>query len=137
MIIVWQKPDSNLAVTTIIDGSNPKEHAKDLQDRGDIPSDWVAVGFGPDIQFPAEAQETWVWDGKQIVTDLEKFREHTKDRLRLERAPLMADLDIRFQRALEDAADTTAIVTEKRRLRDITKFADAATSIGELKALKA
>jgi hypothetical protein len=37
--------------------------------------------------------------------------------------------------ALESGADTSAIVAEKQRLRDITKLADDATTLDELKAL--
>jgi hypothetical protein len=43
--------------------------------------------------------------------------------------------DVAFQRALETGADTTAIVAEKQRLRDITKLADAATTLEQLKSL--
>ena len=45
-------------------------------------------------------------------------------------------LDIDFQKALESGTDTTAIVAEKQRLRDITKLADTATTLEELKALE-
>jgi hypothetical protein len=43
--------------------------------------------------------------------------------------------DVAFQRALEEGADTTAIVAEKQRLRDITNLADQATTLDELKEL--
>jgi hypothetical protein len=43
--------------------------------------------------------------------------------------------DVAFQRALESGTDTTAIVAEKQRLRDVTKLADTATTLDELKAL--
>jgi len=43
---------------------------------------------------------------------------------------------VAFQRALETGADTTSIVAEKQRLRDITKLADAATTVNELKTIK-
>jgi hypothetical protein len=45
--------------------------------------------------------------------------------------------DVLFQRALEANADTSAIVVEKQRLRDITNLADACTTTAELRALKA
>ena len=38
-------------------------------------------------------------------------------------------------RAQEAGADTTSIVAEKQRLRDITKLCDMATSVEELKAI--
>jgi hypothetical protein len=37
--------------------------------------------------------------------------------------------------ALETSADTSSIVIEKQRLRDITKLADTATTLEELKSL--
>ena len=70
-----------------------------------------------------------------ITIDFTKAQGITKDRLRQERAPLMLAQDVAFQRALESGTDTTAIVTEKQRLRDVTKLADAATTWDELKAL--
>ncbi len=69
-----------------------------------------------------------------IIIDINKAKEITKDRLRVERKPLLESLDVAFQRALEANADTSAIVAEKQRLRDITKQVDAITTIEELKA---
>jgi hypothetical protein len=70
-----------------------------------------------------------------IVINLDKAKEITKERLRVERTPLLLAQDVAFQRALETGADTTAIVAEKQRLRDITKLADKATTLEQLKAL--
>ena len=67
---------------------------------------------------------------------MNKAKSITKIRLRQEREPLLVVQDVAFQRALESNADTSAIVAEKQRLRDITKLADAATTLDELKALK-
>jgi len=71
-----------------------------------------------------------------ITINFDKAKAITKDRLRAERAPLLQAQDVAFQRALEANADTTAIVAEKQRLRDITQLADQATDLDELKALK-
>jgi hypothetical protein len=70
-----------------------------------------------------------------ITINIDKAKAITKARLRTEREPLLAAQDVAFQRALESNADTTAIVAEKQRLRDITKLADAATTLDELKAI--
>ena len=70
-----------------------------------------------------------------ITVNLSKAKDITKDRLRADRAPLLQALDVLFQRALESNADTTEIVAEKQRLRDITTLANAATTTDELKAL--
>lgn len=70
-----------------------------------------------------------------ITINLDKAKDITKDRLRAERAPLLQAQDVAFQRALEQGADTSAIVAEKQRLRDITTLADAATTPEELKTI--
>jgi len=73
-------------------------------------------------------------DGK-VEVSLAKATEITKKRLRAEREPLLQAQDVAFQRALESGADTSAIVAEKNRLRDITNF--SATTLDELRSLKA
>jgi hypothetical protein len=70
-----------------------------------------------------------------ITVNLDKAKAITKDRLRAERTPLLQAQDVEFQRALESGADTSAIVAEKQRLRDITGLADTATTLDELKAI--
>jgi hypothetical protein len=70
-----------------------------------------------------------------ITVNINKAQQITKDRLRAERTPLLQAQDVAFQRALESGADTTAIVAEKQRLRDITNLADQASSLDELKAI--
>jgi hypothetical protein len=70
-----------------------------------------------------------------ITINITKAKAITKERLRAERTPLLQAQDVAFQRALESGADTTAIVAEKQRLRDITKLADQATTLDELKSL--
>ena len=59
-----------------------------------------------------------------ISVSLTKAKAITKDRLRADRKPLLEAQDILFNRALETSASTTAIVTEKQRLRDITNAVD-------------
>jgi uncharacterized protein YdaT len=72
-----------------------------------------------------------------ITINLSKAKEITKERLRGERKPLLEAQDVLFMKAQEDGADTSAIVTEKNRLRDITKLADSASTTDELKLIGA
>jgi hypothetical protein len=72
-----------------------------------------------------------------VTVSLPKAKELTKKRLRAEREPLLAAQDVAFQRALESGADTTSIVAEKQRLRDITGLVDAVTTLEGLRAIKA
>ena len=68
-----------------------------------------------------------------ITIDINKAKVITKDRLREERKPLLEAQDILFNRALETSEDTSAIVVEKNRLRDITKQVDGMKTLDELK----
>ena len=70
--------------------------------------------------------------------DKDKCVEITKNRLRLERAPLLAQSDADFIRALEenDKKKEAAVRAEKKRLRDITLLAHEGLTLAELKALK-
>jgi hypothetical protein len=69
-----------------------------------------------------------------ITIDINKAKVITKDRLREERKPLLDAQDILFNRALEGTSeDTSAIVAEKNRLRDITKQVDGMKTLDELK----
>ena len=68
-----------------------------------------------------------------IQVNITKAKVITKDRLRANRKPLLEAQDVLFQRALESSADTSAIVTEKQRLRDITNQVDAMTTTDQLK----
>lgn len=80
--------------------------------------------------------DAWEQTKGVVTVNLEKAKSITKNRLRSEREPLLAAQDVLFQRALETGADTTAIVAEKARLRDITLLADTCTTTEELRALK-
>ncbi len=70
-----------------------------------------------------------------ITINMDKAKDITKVRLRAERKPLLEAQDVLLMKAQEDDADTSAIVTEKQRLRDITKDADSCATTDELKAL--
>ena len=77
----------------------------------------------------------WELTDGVVSVNIDKAKAITKDRLRAERTPLLQAQDVAFQRALESGADTSAIVAEKQRLRDVTQLADSATTLDELKAL--
>jgi hypothetical protein len=81
--------------------------------------------------------DAWELADGVVTVSLAKAKDITKKRLRSEREPLLAAQDVAFQRAQEANADTTAIVTEKNRLRDVTSLADTATTLDGLRSLKA
>jgi len=80
--------------------------------------------------------DAWELADGVVTVSLAKAKEITKKRLRVEREPLLATQDVLFQRAQEANADTTAIVAEKQRLRDVTSLADAETTLEGLRAIK-
>ena len=69
-----------------------------------------------------------------MQVNFSKAQTITKDRLRTDRKPLLEAQDILFMRAQEAGSSTTAIVTEKNRLRDITNQVDSMTTTDQLKA---
>jgi hypothetical protein len=78
---------------------------------------------------------SWELIDGYVLVNLDKAKLQTKDRLRTERAPLLAAQDVAFQRALEEGKDTSAIVAEKQRLRDITNLVDGCKTTEELRGL--
>jgi len=81
--------------------------------------------------------DAWELNDSTVTVNKSKAVELTKKRLRTERTPLLAAQDVLFQRALETNADTTAIVAEKQRLRDITDLATTSLTLEQLRALTA
>ena len=70
-----------------------------------------------------------------VTVSLAKAKALTKDKLRIERKPLLEAQDVAFMKAQEAGSDTSAIVTEKQRLRDIT--GDYVNDMDTLDKLKA
>jgi thiamine phosphate synthase YjbQ (UPF0047 family) len=77
-------------------------------------------------------RNAWVLDN-EITVDILKAKVITKNKLREQRKPLLEAQDILFMQAQESGSDTSDIVTEKQRLRDITNQVDSMTTVDELK----
>lgn len=90
-----------------------------------------------DNQVPTDRsfRNAWEYKNKSIEISLPKAREITKARLREEREPLLSALDIKQINALTEGVDTTDIMTEKQRLKDITDTVDSVTTLAGLKAV--
>jgi hypothetical protein len=84
-------------------------------------------------------RNAWRHDGAAFFVDMEGARALHKDRMRAARAPLLAQLDVAYDKADEggDAAGKADVAARKQALRDVT--ADpaiaAATTADELKAV--
>ena len=91
-----------------------------------------------DSVIPTDRTFRDAWENYESVNvSLVKAKEITKTRLREERKPLLEAQDVLFMKAQESSSDTTAIVTEKQRLRDVPTQADSASKLDELKGLSA
>ena len=69
-----------------------------------------------------------------LTVSLTKAKTITKDRLRVDRKPLLEAQDVAFMKAQEAGTSTSAIVTEKNRLRNITDGVDDMDTLDKLKA---
>lgn len=117
-------PTGELSIEAVIKKDVPKGRDARIIEQSDLPNEHL------------DFYDAWEMDDKTVTVNLDKAKEITKNRLRMERAPLLAAQDVLYMRATEQGKDTSAIVAEKQRLRDVTKLADQATTLDELKALK-
>jgi hypothetical protein len=102
----------------------------------DTPSNSIIVQDSELPQADNDFFDAWELSNGTVSVNLTKAKAMTKTRLRREREPLLAAQDVLFQRAQESNADTTAIVAEKNRLRNITNGVDTCTTTAQLRALK-
>lgn len=67
-------------------------------------------------------RNAWHLNNGAIKADIERARDILRDMIRTKRAPLLAALDVEFQRADEkgDASAKKRIAAEKQKLRDAT-----------------
>lgn len=101
----------------------------------DTPSTSIIVQDSELPQADNDFFNAWELANGVVTVNLAKAKEITKARLRAQREPLLAAQDVLFQRAQESGGDTTAIVAEKQRLRDVTGLVDGCASTAELRAL--
>lgn len=117
--IIWKQSDGSLAVTSIFDGSDPKEHAELLKQRNDVPQDWIAVAFNWQ-QFPSAVQDSWRWENDQIVVDDAVLRQ-------MKYSSSVTSFQIRAalsQLNLRDAVEQT-VTAGDQELKDAWAFAPA------------
>lgn len=116
-------PTGELSIEAVLEKDVPQGRGARIVNAEDLPNEHQ------------DFYDAWEMDATNITVNLTKAKDITKKRLREERTPLLQAQDVAFQRALEAGADTSAIVAEKQRLRDITQLADTATTLDELRGL--
>ncbi|MDP5239936.1 hypothetical protein Q9Q94_10350 [Uliginosibacterium sp. 31-16] len=127
--IFYETPGAYVSTVQLIDDFSDEE----LITKGIVDASWSKLenAEAPDGWPPL----TWRVDDGVIVIDFAVAQTLTKARLRKKRTPLLAELDVAFQRALETGANTSTIVAEKQRLRDLPELVDECTTLDQLKAL--
>jgi hypothetical protein len=118
-------PTGEISIDAVLEKDVPKDRGARIVNITDLPNQYN------------DFYDAWEMDANSVTVNKAKAVELTKKRLRAERTPLLAAQDVAFQRALESGADTSAIVAEKQRLRDITNLATENKTLEELRALKA
>ena len=139
--ILFTRPDGGLSVVTPVINTreNITEDAALERAVKKLPSDAVNVRVVDASEIPTDRSFRNAWeDSGKIDVNMPKAREIHKERLRQIRAPLLAKLDVEYQRADEqgDAALKAQIATKKQALRDVSKHSAiaAAKTPDELKA---
>jgi hypothetical protein len=101
----------------------------------DTPSGSIIVDSADLPQADNDFFNAWELADGVVTVNLTKAKALTKERLRMERVPLLNAQDVLYMRALETGGLLDGIVAEKQRLRDITNLADACTTTAELRGL--
>ena len=98
----------------------------------DVPSG-LSYEIVEDSAIPTDRsfRNAWKQNSKTIETDMTKAKEIHKDKIRIARAPKLAELDIEFQKALETSSSTTDIVAKKQALRDAPAASGISTAASE------
>ena len=117
-------PTGEISIEAVMEKDVPKGRGARIVNVSDLPNQYN------------DFYDAWEMTDTEVTVNMDKAKELTKKRLRLEREPLLVAQDVAFQRAQETGADTSAIVAEKQRLRDITQLADAESTLEGLRAIK-
>jgi hypothetical protein len=138
--IVWTRHDGGVSITWPVEEPRPGEDAAAYLARiaeQVVPRD-CSYALLARSAVPADRtfRDAFTFDGQALAIDMPKAREIHRHRIRAARAPLLAALDVDYQRADErgDATAKARIATRKQQLRDAPAHPgiDSATSADEL-----
>jgi len=132
MKYIIHKNHTNNSVTVIIPSGELSIEEVLIKD---CPKDAFIVDKS-DLPNFDEFFDAWELNNKTVSVNINKAKEITKKRLRIERKELLEEQDILFQRNLENNIDNSIVISEKQRLRDITKLVDETNTLEELKKIK-
>lgn len=111
--ILVPAPSSKLSIEEILAKDVPEGKSyREISDN-DLPSDRTFRNAWTDDQ-----------PGNKVDVDMPRARDIHMDRLRIDRDEKLKEKDLEFILALEQGADTAAIVAEKQELRDMPQTFD-------------
>lgn len=138
--IVWQHADGTVSVTYCAPGTDVAAWSAELIRRGDAPEGATCLGTNLPLPTKDEFRNAWAVAKGAVTVDLTRAAETRREQLRRERAPMLAALDVEYQRADEngDAAAKRDVAARKQALRDITKHPALAKAktLDDLRAVK-
>lgn len=124
--IVYTLPDGSISIVTPIRNTYPEPEElsdEDIEQRawGKLPADAIDPHYVDQGEIPTDRTFRAAWKA-DLTVDMDKARAIQKQRMRDARAPLLASLDVEYQRA-DEAGDDVAkaeIIVRKQVLRDVT-----------------
>ena len=96
-----------------------------------VPYEIVEDSVIPDDR---EFRNAWKHD---LTVDIPKAQEITKNRLRVERTPLLEKLDVEVMKNITDPVKLAEIEAQKQALRDLPQLVNSLTTVEQLKSIKA
>lgn len=137
-IIIWTRPDGTLVVTQILDPNvNIHDEIEKIQaDQPDLTYKLTSTLADHMININPFYPALVLDENNELAYDMVKAREIFRQGLRIRREPVLAKLDIDYQRALEnnDKVTQQAIIEKKNILRNCTNdpAIDAAKDLNDL-----
>ncbi len=133
MKYIIKKNDGSVSIMTLIEGINVEDEIAKWseEDRNSIDSYEKLEG---DVPEDRTFRQAWTHD---LSVDMCKAKEIWRNKLRIDRMPLLNQLDVEFMRKLEKGEDVSKVTEKKQYLRDITKLPEIeeASTSEELKQI--
>lgn len=137
--LLLEAADGRIAIMEVVAGEGNREKAL----ASFSASKWTPVNITEvdlsEIPSDRSYRNAWVVKDGKIDHDMDRAKELHKDKLRNDRAPLLAKLDLEISKALSQGRnqDVVRYEAERQRLRDVTAKPEiaAATSVEDLKKI--
>jgi hypothetical protein len=134
MLVKLKRFDGSVAVMNI---SENEDVQKEISKYEELHQEKIlGFDFIDFVDIPSDRTFRNAWD-HDFKVNMVRARDIWRTKLRSDRQPLLATLDVEFMKALETNADTKPILDKKQILRDLPADPriDAAETLEDLKAI--